>query len=91
MKSAVVLLAIAIAATGAVDPVARPQAPIEILDTASLPRALRRVTVPDGGSLQQALDAARPGDWIELQSGATFTGPFRLRRFEGDGLSLIHI
>ena len=62
-----------------------PHAPLEIVDTGSIPAAVRHVRVPEGGSLQHALDAARPGDWIELQSGATYTGPFRLRRFDGDG------
>ena len=51
----------------------------------TIPRAVRRVRVPAGGDLQRALDTARPGDRIELQSGATYTGPFRLRRIEGDG------
>ena len=87
MRSAVAILAIAfaIAATGAADPIARPQGPLATIDTSAIPRAVRRVHVPDGGSLQQALDAARPGDWIELQAGATYSGPFRLRRFDGDG------
>jgi cellulose synthase/poly-beta-1,6-N-acetylglucosamine synthase-like glycosyltransferase len=43
------------------------------------------VRVPAAGDLQRALDEARPGDQIELQSGATYLGPFRLRRKEGDG------
>jgi hypothetical protein len=34
--------------------------------------------VPEGGDLQAALNAAQPGDVIELQSGATYTGHFRL-------------
>jgi hypothetical protein len=62
-----------------------PRAPLETVDTGTLPAVTRRVPVADGAGLQQALDAARPGDWIELQSGATYTGPFRLRRFAGDG------
>ena len=32
-----------------------------------------------GEDLQEALDAARPGDVITLEAGATFTGPFQLR------------
>lgn len=36
------------------------------------------VTIPAGGDLQAALDAAQPGDVIELEAGATYTGSFRL-------------
>jgi len=41
--------------------------------------------VPRGGNLQQALDAANPGDTILLEAGAAFTGNFVLRAKEGDG------
>ncbi len=34
------------------------------------------IAVNAGGNLQSALDNARCGDVIELQAGATFTGPF---------------
>jgi hypothetical protein len=37
------------------------------------------ISVPAGGDLQAALDAAQPGDTILLQAGATFTGNFKLR------------
>jgi hypothetical protein len=37
------------------------------------------ITVNAGGSLQSAIDAARPGDTIVLQAGATFTGTFTLK------------
>jgi cellulose synthase/poly-beta-1,6-N-acetylglucosamine synthase-like glycosyltransferase len=88
MKAALTL-AILLAGTGAMPrgvqpPISRAvQSPREAVDT-SLPRTTRRVSVPAGGNLQQALDAARPGDRIELQSGATYEGPFRLRRIDGD-------
>lgn len=36
------------------------------------------LSVPAGGSFQAALDAAQPGDTIELAAGATFVGPFTL-------------
>ena len=36
------------------------------------------VSVPPGGDLQKALNAARPGDMIELAPGATYTGHFVL-------------
>ena len=40
---------------------------------------------PRGGNLQQALDAANPGDTILLEAGATYTGNFVLRAKKGDG------
>jgi cellulose synthase/poly-beta-1,6-N-acetylglucosamine synthase-like glycosyltransferase len=92
MKVAAATLTILLAGTGATNPAPRPpivkavvEAPRSTVDTSTIPRAIRRVRVPAGGDLQQALDTARPGDWIELQRGATYTGPFRLRRVEGDG------
>ena len=69
----------------AVSASATPQAPRETIETSTMPPAVRHVRVPAGGDLQRALDTARPGDWIELQRGATYTGPFRLRRIDGDG------
>jgi hypothetical protein len=50
-----------------------------------LPRSSAAATifVPAGGSLQAAIDAAKPGDVIELQAGATFDGPFKLRAKAG--------
>jgi hypothetical protein len=39
-------------------------------------------SVAAGESFQDALDAAAPGDTIELEAGATFTGPFVLPRKE---------
>jgi hypothetical protein len=36
------------------------------------------LTVSAGGNLQAALDAAQPGDVIELEPGAVFVGQFRL-------------
>src|SRR5215467_8010326 len=37
----------------------------------------KRIQVPKGGDLQQALNAARPGSTIVLEAGATFVGNFR--------------
>jgi hypothetical protein len=37
------------------------------------------IRVPAGGALQAALDAAQPGDTIELQAGAVYVGNFVLR------------
>jgi hypothetical protein len=36
------------------------------------------LTVNAGGNLQAAIDAAKPGDTIVLQAGATFAGSFKL-------------
>ncbi|HYH84250.1 MAG TPA: hypothetical protein VEX60_02140 [Pyrinomonadaceae bacterium] len=38
----------------------------------------RAINVRAGGSLQRALEEARPGDTIVLEAGASFTGPFTL-------------
>jgi hypothetical protein len=50
-----------------------------------LPRAgaAATISVAAGGSLQAAIDAAKPGDVIELQPGATFDGPVKLRAKSG--------
>ena len=42
------------------------------------PRAARTVRVTNASELQPALDAASPGDTIELVAGATYSGNFRL-------------
>ena len=51
----------------------------------SVPRtsAAATITVNAGGNVQAAIDAAKPGDVIELQGGATFDGPFELRAKSG--------
>jgi hypothetical protein len=47
-------------------------------NTAAVTRSGVGLSVPAGGDLQAALDAARPGDVIELQADATFVGNFVL-------------
>jgi Right handed beta helix region len=47
------------------------------------------LSVPAGGDLQAALDRAAPGDTIELEAGATFTGHFRLPAKTGDAVTTI--
>ena len=42
------------------------------------PASATTLLVPAGGDLQAALEAAQPGDVIELEPGATYTGNFRL-------------
>ncbi|HEX8352268.1 MAG TPA: hypothetical protein VF611_05200, partial [Pyrinomonadaceae bacterium] len=46
-------------------------------------QAPRTVTLKAGDDLQRALDAARPGDTLVLQAGATFVGPLTLPRKGG--------
>src|SRR5215203_5858627 len=41
------------------------------------------ITVPVGGSLQSAINAAQPGDTIILQAGATYIGDFILPNKSG--------
>jgi hypothetical protein len=45
----------------------------------------RTITVPPGGDLQAALDAARPGDVILLEAGGSYPGNFRLPAKSGNG------
>lgn len=45
----------------------------------TMPAVTRTVRVPAGGDLQKAIDAARPGDAIVLESGAVYRGAFVLR------------
>lgn len=42
------------------------------------------ISVPGGGSLQQAIDRARPGDTIQLVAGVTYTGNFVLPNKNGN-------
>ena len=48
------------------------------VSVASLQINPHAIAVPAGGSLQQAIDAARPGDTITLDPGATYVGNFVL-------------
>jgi hypothetical protein len=52
---------------------------------ATLPCSAAVLRVNAGGDLQQALNAARPGDTVELQAGATFPGSFTLPVNTGTG------
>jgi cellulose synthase/poly-beta-1,6-N-acetylglucosamine synthase-like glycosyltransferase len=62
-----------------------PEGPRESVDAAAIPNSKRRIQVPRGGDLQAALDRAQPGDQIELENGATYTGPYHLQPKQGDG------
>jgi hypothetical protein len=58
--------------------------PIAILSAAT-------VSVPAGGNLQAAIDSAQPGDTIELQPGATYSGNFTLPAKGSSDAALITI
>src|SRR5437879_3189771 len=62
-----------------------PTLPLVFLDTTYSAPSGQTIAVPAGGSFQAALDAAQPGDVIQLQAGATFTGPFLLPNKPGTG------
>ena len=57
---------------------AKPRPPRVLLDAAVVASSGRTTRVGSASNLQQALDGARPGDVIELESGASFTGNFTL-------------
>lgn len=55
-----------------------PELPRVYLDTTYVAPGGNIIFVPAGTDLQAAIDAAQPGDTLELQAGATFTGNFTL-------------
>ena len=81
--AAALLLGVA-GAVGSAD-VASPERPRAQVDVRPATATGRVVAVPEGGSLQAALEAAQPGDVITLDPGATYTGPFTLPRKVGAG------
>jgi hypothetical protein len=60
-----------------------------VVASAATPARAATHIVPEGGDLQAALNAAVPGDVIELQSGATYTGNFRLPAKPGDDFIVV--
>jgi hypothetical protein len=56
---------------------------------AAAPAAAATVRVNAGDDLQRALTNARPGDIIELDGGATFTGSFTLPRKDGSSDAIV--
>ena len=66
-----------------------PVLPKATVDTREPTTTGRIIHVPAGESLQSALDQAQPGDRITLEAGATYEGPFRLPRKDGDGWIVI--
>jgi hypothetical protein len=67
----------------------RPALPRASVDTREPASAERTIHVAAGESLQSALDNAQPGDRITLEAGATYEGPFKLRRKNGDAWIVI--
>ena len=55
-----------------------PELPRTYLDTHYSPPSGNTISVPQGGDLQAALNAAQPCDVISLAAGAVFTGTFTL-------------
>lgn len=63
--------------------VAAPELPRTYVNTALVAPTGKTVTVRAGDNLQKAIDAARPGDVLLLQAGATFIGNFTLPEKSG--------
>src|SRR5215470_12905232 len=55
------------------------------------PSSAATVTVSANGDLQAAIDSAKPGDTIELQPGATYTGHFTLPAKSPSGSAFVTI
>src|SRR3954470_21239391 len=55
-----------------------PELPREFVDASYIPLSGQRIHVAAGGNLQAAINAAKPGDTIELEAGASFSGNFTL-------------
>src|SRR5262245_31835534 len=62
-----------------------PEPPRVYLNTDYVAPTGQTITVNAGGDLQSAIDQAQPGDVVELQAGATFTGNFVLPNKTGTG------
>jgi hypothetical protein len=62
-----------------------PELPRVFMDTTPVTPSGSTISVPAGGDLQGALNAAQPGDTITLQAGATFSGNFTLPNKTGTG------
>ncbi|HEX5072451.1 MAG TPA: hypothetical protein VFW03_04590 [Gemmatimonadaceae bacterium] len=74
-----IIAAIAPGAQAGVAQEAKPELPRVYLDT-KYPAVTRKVRVPAGSSLQRALDAARSGDELVLEAGASYIGNFTWTR-----------
>ena len=84
----VALVALAAAATPPASAAVPAQPPRVFLDTHYVAATGDSIPVHGGGDLQAALAAARPGDEVALDAGATFTGNFVLPR-KPDGAAIV--
>ena len=66
-----------------------PELPHASVDTTDVVTNGHVIHVAAGGDLQAALDKAQPGDRIALEHGATYRGPFRLPRKDGNAWIVI--
>jgi hypothetical protein len=66
-----------------------PQLPRTSVDTTEVGASGRVIHVAAGGDLQAAIDKAQPGDTITLDRGATYRGPFRLPKKDGNSWIVI--
>jgi hypothetical protein len=74
--SLILILITAVAANG--EAVTSPELPRVYMDVVYSEPQGSIIRIPAGGDLQSALNNAEPGDIIELEAGATFTGNFTL-------------
>jgi hypothetical protein len=85
----VVVSALLIPAAVVAQPSSAPELPRATVDTTGAPPSGRTVAVRAGQDFQAALNAAKLGDVITLQAGATFTGPFTLPNKPGPGWIIV--
>ena len=82
MKTSVLVVALLTATSAFAQ--STPELPRANVEIPALKTGGQTTRVPAGGDLQKAIDAAKPGDRIELQPSATYEGPFRLKVKDGD-------
>ena len=89
MRRGLALVIIAAAVFGTLPGLAQtpraPELPRVTIDTTYVAATGRTHTLRGGDNLQSALDAAKPGDEIVLEAGATYTGTFSLPNKSGAG------
>src|SRR5262249_52627180 len=85
MKFLAVAAGLGLAALGSAAFAQSPELPREVVDVSYTPLSGQRIYVPAGGNLQAAINAAQPGDTLQLESGAVFSGNFTLPRKSTSG------
>ena len=75
--------------SGPVDAARPPELPRTTVVVPLLKPTGKTIRVAADGNLQEAIDNAKGGDLISLEPGATYKGPFRLPRKDGDGWVII--